>query len=332
MRRWGVVGIIALGIAGVAVAQARSPRTTFRDLTVQQLRVSIPRVWTVIAHGVGTGQPTVSATGPQGKGLAAREQIQINVALAREEVFPDQSLWPQATNTVAGVVEATDPYSAQWGTRSGEHFTRTRTLRAVNDSEYQVTLSGPTTDASRLREIWQAIRWPKVLNATIAVHRFLANHHRLPYWLNAQDGWLLVGGEGDMGSMPMYLYRTTTGGKSWSYAAPTASNQPFPTATSTYGGPAIAFHTPMQGWLAQIDYSGNFVDLYTTADGGQQWRLPRQIRLPDASLSGFPTATAPVISAVTFHLPDLLYTYAYAWHRGPHGMTRTTGTKRIVLY
>ncbi len=287
----------------------------------------------VTAQGVGTGQPTVTVTAPQGKGPAVPEQIQINASLAREEVSPDQSLWPQATNAPAGLVKATDPYSAQWVTRSGEHFTLERTLRAVNDSEYQVTLSGPTADASRLQAIWHAIRWPKVLAATVAVHRFLANGHQQPYWLNAQDGWLLVGGEGEMGSMPMYVYRTTTDGKSWNYVAPTASNQPFPTATSTYGGPAMAFQTPMRGWLAQIDYSGHFIELYTTADGGQQWRpLTRQILLLHASLSGFPTATAPVISAVTFHLPDLVYTYAYAWRRGPHGVTRTTGTKRIVLY
>lgn len=199
----------------------------------------------------------------------------------------------------------------------------------MNNSWYQVTLSGPTTTRPRLMAIWRTIRWPRVLSVTVAVHRFLAGSRQRPYWLNVHDGWLLVGGQGEMGFMPMYLYRTTTGGRSWSYAAPTASSQPFPTATSTYGGPAIAFETPEQGWLAQIDYTGNLIEIYHTVDGGRQWRIMHpDIVLPNTSASGFPTTTAPVVSTVTFHLPDLLYT----WSDGAHGTTRKTGTKRVALY
>jgi len=330
MRPWSLAGLVLVGVGGLSLANVLSPRARVQVLSVQQLRVFIPRNWIVSAHGIGTGQPSVTAIGPTPWGGHSKilEKLSVNAASSNTQVFSDQSLWPEGGHTSNGTVTAADPYSAQRLSRVDGQITLERTLRASNDSGYQVTLSGPVADRAHLWALWQAVRWPKVLTTTMAVHRYLATEHVKPYWLNRRNGWLLVQGEGEMGFAPLYLYRTTTGGKRWSYAAPKAPNQPFPMANSTYGGPAVAFQTPMRGWLAQINYVGSFIQLYKTSDGGERWTvLKRQILPPSPSSRGFPTPDGPVITTVRVHLPYLFYT----WRQGPPGTRRIVRTRRIML-
>lgn len=103
---------------------------------------------------------------------------------------------------------------------------------------------------------------------------------------DARHGWLWCCGDGAMGSMSVYVYRTADGGHHWSRVACTA----FPNPTPGYscarpsgiglGGDKedLIFTDARAGWLTVHENTG-VPDLYHTAGGGVSWH-PQNVGLP----------------------------------------------------
>lgn len=87
------------------------------------------------------------------------------------------------------------------------------------------------------------------------------------FFLNAEQGWFLTGGEPGAGSQIKGLYGTTDGGQNWSGVAvgdPKALLAG-PLGFAGYVGP-IAFTTPSDGWIVLV--RGGLIH---TTDGGKHW-------------------------------------------------------------
>lgn len=87
------------------------------------------------------------------------------------------------------------------------------------------------------------------------------------FFLNAQQGWFLTGGEPGAGQEFKDLYGTTDGGRTWSLVAGPSIKPlaPGPLGSSGYVGP-LAFATPNDGWIA-LQRGG----VWQTTDGGKHW-------------------------------------------------------------
>jgi photosystem II stability/assembly factor-like uncharacterized protein len=102
----------------------------------------------------------------------------------------------------------------------------------------------------------------------------------LPFYLgqmtfvNAQDGWILVGQGVAAGSEGVDIYRTTNGGQTWklvSSASPTA-NPGDPNLVPFSGHKAgMGFVNATTGWVTGDEPAPDFFYVYQTTDGGQTW-------------------------------------------------------------
>lgn len=72
---------------------------------------------------------------------------------------------------------------------------------------------------------------------TVAVNGPMANWVSAITFVNAQDGWLLVGGGGFVGSAPLWIYRTTDGGAQWHATTRMVLFQPTCPPTWSFGRP-----------------------------------------------------------------------------------------------
>lgn len=94
------------------------------------------------------------------------------------------------------------------------------------------------------------------------------------------DGWLLVSYGGTMGQDPVWLYRTTDGGRRWSLVAAAP-----PSGTGGNGLPVdcdkagLAFATTQAGWLASACAGTSPDVLLVTRDGGAHW-VPQPLPVP----------------------------------------------------
>ncbi len=119
---------------------------------------------------------------------------------------------------------------------------------------------------------------------------------------DVQHGWLWYG-DAAMGSMAVYLYRTTDGGRHWSRAACASFSYPMPGFGCPHpsgiglGGDKeyLLFKDAHNGWLTAYVNSG-VPDVYCTTDGGLSWRrqavgLPPGVHLPTAKSTVFASGT-----------------------------------------
>lgn len=88
------------------------------------------------------------------------------------------------------------------------------------------------------------------------------------FFLNAQQGWFLTGGEPGAGNEMKQLYSTTDGGKNWRIVVSGVLNlhpADGPLGFSGYVGPLV-FTSPSEGWAA-LPRGG----LLQASDGGKHW-------------------------------------------------------------
>lgn len=96
-------------------------------------------------------------------------------------------------------------------------------------------------------------------------------------FVNPQDGWIVVGGQGFTGSIPYWIYRTTDGGAQWQGTSPKTANEvPFP----TYDAADLVFPSARVGWLAFTSTSPG-VYLYRTTDAARRWQRVSLAPPPD---------------------------------------------------
>jgi len=202
-----------------------------------------------------------------------------------------------------------DPsYALQKMAKLHHMTTVTHSETAAGGGQYSVTVS--EASSTGVPRLLQKIRWPTPLTATEAVTHLEAMHDTSePFWLPHRLGWLFASDEGALGFQAIDLFRTTNDGKTWQSVAPTTYHESFPTANSMAGGPILAFATPQQGWIAQVNGNRSDTATYGTNNGGKSWTFIHSVTIPSPSPDGFPSKTTAIISQIRFALPNLLYTW-----------------------
>lgn len=143
-----------------------------------------------------------------------------------------------------------------------------------------------STDGGRT---WKTVTvtLPAMLGAA-AVHHFT--------FVNAEDGWLLLGSNPATAQRFWVLLHTTDGGAAWRVEAQTGASADFP--GMAYSPTAMAFRNADQGWIVAVDpwqAPAIAVNVYRTNDGGVHWRVAT-VTLPKQEDFAVETVGAPVFT------------------------------------
>lgn len=298
--RWPWLSTIGLlgAVSGFSIG-LWVPRSPAISVGVAGLHVVLPASWRIRRQ---EGNPLVVTAGAPGS------SARLTIVYTPPRDNPGPVKWLPVNPAPTLPVNPAHPYILDQETATPHVVIVKGSEIAADGGSHTVTVSG--TSPKAVARLLGRVRWPAPLTATEAVHHLEAAHDTAPpVWLHHRWGWVLAYGEGALGFQSVDLFRTTNGGKTWQFAAPTTYGEPFPTANSMAGGPLLAFATPQRGWLAQVNDVRSGLALYRTQDGGRSWTFVRFVSVPHPSLTGWPTKTGAVITQVRFVLPDVLFTW-----------------------
>ena len=296
--RWAFgVGVFCIGLGFGTRIFTQKPHSI--HIAVSGLKLSLPATWRVTRNSANP--ILVTAVSPMSK-----INLTITYTPQSENIGPEK--WLPSLPEPMLSINPTHPYVLQHMTMAN-HTTRvTRVETAPGGGKYSVTVSG--SSRQEVQQLLQRLQWPTSLTATEAVtHLEVMHDTSKPIWLHHRWGWLFAYGEGTLGFQAIDLFRTTNGGTTWRYAAPTTYQESFPTANNMAGGPILAFATPQHGWVAQVNGNRSGIAIYGTDNGGTSWTFIQSIAIPTPSPDGLSSKTTAIISHIQFALPKLLYTW-----------------------